>query len=487
MRWALALVVSTLLPACVADVAGFGSEPPEPPEPVANDPSGVVREPEQGAVIVGDPSTVALHVAGVYSEPDQDLSIQVLANSNDLESWVTIGTARTAATASGGTYAFATNVRPVASAAESARWPRGGVLRLRVVDDSERALPWDPSAPDDSVIAVVNPADVPASWTYLMEKAPGSIAETLEYYAAIDAPTTLDAFMTRYGFPGGETNAVYYNAGDLGIGREMHCRATQTPAGGLACYVRNFGIFGGDESEALALTVAGGIPLATVAMVYTPPITAPNAVTFMVYGPNGELINEAQLDTFGNNTSIPQNCLNCHGGNSRYDAATNAVTGARFLPFDPAAFTYGVRADLTLIAQEQKFRLLNRLVDQAAPTTGVRELINGIFPPNGGYDPSFVPQGWRNTAADARVYREVIAPYCRSCHVSFDGAAGDELVFATADSVRTRAAPLMQHLCGAGPLGMPAAEQTTRAFFSSPARAVILQWLGEPGACAPAP
>jgi hypothetical protein len=266
----------------------------------------------------------------------------------------------------------------------------------------------------------------------------------------------------------------------------MHCRATQTPAGGLACYVRNFGIFGGDRNEALALTVGGGAPLATVAMVYTPPITAPNSVTFMVYGPNGELVNEAQLDSFGNNTSIPQNCLNCHGGNSRYDATTNAVIGARFLPFDPAAFSYAVRSDLTLIAQEPQFRALNRLVGQAAPTAGVRDLIGGLFPANNAaYDPAWVPPGWRAKPGEARVYREVIAPYCRSCHVSFDDA-NEQLVFATADSVRSRGSALMTHLCGEGPLGMPAAEQTTRAFFDSPARAVLLQWLDQPGACAPA-
>lgn len=481
MRVALVVVFSAILPACIADVEGFR---PDEPEPVQGEASGIVREPAHGTVLVGDPSTIAIHVSGVYGAPDKRLEIQVLANPNSLTSWVTIGTTTTGSTAIGGTYSFATNVRPVTSAADAVRWPRGGVLRLRVLDDQARPLPWDPAAPDDTVIAVVNPANLPPSWTYLMEKTPGSIAETQEYYAAINAPATLDAFITRYGFPGGETSAVYYNAGDLGIGREMHCRSTQVPAGGLACYVGNYGTFGGDRDEALTLMLAGDAPFATVAMVYTPPITAPNAVSFMVYGANGQLVNEAQLDSFGDNTSIPQNCINCHGGGSRYDPATNAVIGARFLPFDPAAFSYAARSDLTLIAQEQQFRQLNRLVDQAAPTKGVRELIAGMFPANKPYDPSFVPPGWAAKPADARVYREVIAPYCRGCHASFDDDATD-LVFSTADSVRTRWSSMMTHLCGTGPLGMPAAEQTTRAFFNSSARGIMLQWLGQPGACAP--
>jgi hypothetical protein len=481
MRLSLALVLSTVLPACLADVDGFRQGDDEP-DPVASEPTGVVREPAHGAVIAGEPSAIAIHVSGLHDAPDMPLEVQVLADPDDLESWTTIGTTTSSSSVVGGTYAFAADVRPVASAADAARWPRGGVLRLRVVDDKAHALPFDPSTPDDTVIALTNPAGVPATWTYLMEKPPGSIEETLEYYAAIDAPATLDAFMTRYGFPGDETSATYYNAGDLGIGREMHCRATETPAGGLACYVRNFGTFGGNREEAIGLLIAGGVPLATVAMVYTPPITAPNAVTFMVYGPTGELVNEAQLDTVGNNTSIPQNCINCHGGRSRYDTATNAVIGARFLPFDPAAFDYSARSDLTLLAQEQQLRQLDRLVEQAAPTEGVREVIAGMFPASGPYDPAFVPEGWRATASDARVYREVVAPYCRGCHVTFE----DDLVFSTAAGLRNRASSLNTLLCGTGPLGMPAAEQTTRAFFSSPARAVLLQWLGLPGACAPA-
>jgi mono/diheme cytochrome c family protein len=221
-------------------------------------------------------------------------------------------------------------------------------------------------------------------------------------------------------------------------------------------------------------------------MVYTPPIDAPNAVSFVVYGPNNALLTSAQLDTLGNNTSIPQNCLNCHGGRSTYDATTNAVLGARFLPFDPATFAYAARPDLTFSAQEENLRRLNRLVAAAAPTPAAREMIEGMFPASDApYNPAFVPPGWSETPADARVYREAIAPYCRSCHTSFGSGADDPLALRTAASVRDRAADVTARLCGTGPKGMPAAEQTTLHFFESPARALLLQWLGQPGACAP--
>jgi hypothetical protein len=40
-------------------------------------------------------------------------------------------------------------------------------------------------------------------------------------------------------------------------------------------------------------------------------------------------------------------------------------------------------------------------------------------------------------------------------------------------------------MCGSGPHGMPAAQQTAKRFFKSSARALLLEWLGVPGACAP--
>jgi hypothetical protein len=137
---------------------------------------------------------------------------------------------------------------------------------------------------------------------------------------------------------------------------------------------------------------------------------------------------------------------------------------------------------IALPQQVDDFRALNKLVAQTAAPTGMVELIDGMFPANVDYDPMFVPAGWRASTRDDRVYHEVIAPYCRSCHTSFD----DSATFATAAAVKSRAGLIVEKVCGAGPKGMPTAEATTDDFYRSPARAVLLTWLDAPGGCAPA-
>ncbi len=385
------LVLASLVTSCVVGEGSpeTGSTPTPAPAPVDAAPlavGGVVDQPVHGSVIAGDPSTISLHVVAHYSAPGEPCQVQVLADPGDLTSWITIGSGATDTTAtSGGGYGLALDVQPVTGTADAARWPSGGVLRLRVIDSSDHAfLASGFEADAVTTIAVVNPQPAPTDWLYLQQKGSGSIAETQAYYAATAAPTTLSAFMSQYGFAAdgaNETAASYYNNGDLAVGRAMHCRATTTPAGGLACYVSNFGSFDGDPNVAIAaLETAAATPIATVAMVYSPPITAPNAVSFVVYNPAGALQDSAQLDTHGDNTAIPQNCINCHGGASSYDATTHAATGARFLPFDPAAFEFGSAAGFTLLDQQDQIRALDQLVLDAAPTEAIEDVIGGIFP-----------------------------------------------------------------------------------------------------------
>jgi hypothetical protein len=435
----------------------------------------VVTSPRHGDLADGDPSAIWLHVTGTYSDDTAALSVQILGDPQDMTSWTTI--ASTHANHSG----FALDVQPITSAAVAARWPSGGILRLRVVADDGTALLYDPTDPSSTVIAITNPSLPPLGWTYLEEKPDDAGADTAAYYQAIAAPTTLAAFMQLYGFGAGEATARYYNAGDLGIGRDMHCKATTTPVGGVACYVRNYGVFEGSDGDALAALVAAGTPLATVVMVYAPPIDAPNAVSFIVYDGAGNLQTQAKLDVAGNNQSIPQNCINCHGGQSRYDATAHAVTNARFLLFDPASFEFAA-APLDLASQADSFRALNRLVQAAGATDATTHAIDGMFPQNNSpYDATFVPAAWSKTPSDARVYREALVPFCRSCHTTMTG----QLAFETPADLRALATNTVTRACGSGPHGMPAAQQTSLRFFSSPARALLVTWLGAAGACEP--
>ena len=97
-----------------------------------------------------------------------------------------------------------------------------------------------------------------------------------EYYAAIGASgDTFSAFRQRNGFDSSEAafgaSAVYFNAGDLNLGRDMHC----LPNGPrLACYVSNHAAVGANKtpifssypSAAFAAIDSQAKPFATVAM-----------------------------------------------------------------------------------------------------------------------------------------------------------------------------------------------------------------------------
>src|SRR5579859_4847784 len=105
------------------------------------------------------------------------------------------------------------------------------------------------------------------------------------------------------------------------------------------------------------------------------------------------------------------------------------------------------------------FAQLDQLVLSTSPTSATSELIQGTFP--GAYDGQYVPGAWNQTAGDRMVYREAIAPYCRSCHVS-----QSTLQLTTPDQVRAHAASLAQMICG-GLRSMPSAQATAIQFFRS--------------------
>src|SRR5258707_7955012 len=121
------------------------------------------------------------------------------------------------------------------------------------------------------------------------------------YYNAISAPTTFTGptgWLALYGFNGAnDVQARYYNAGDLGFGREMHCR--QQPGVFVACYVVNHG-FGpaGPPAGSVDDAIANQPTLGAVAMVYTVG-AASNPVTFYIYAANGTRLDGVQLDSHG--------------------------------------------------------------------------------------------------------------------------------------------------------------------------------------------
>jgi hypothetical protein len=287
--------------------------------------------------------------------------------------------------------------------------------------------------------------------------------DTKDYYDSISAlnrvPTLAD-FRTRNGFgfpPGNEVVAYYFNAGDLGLGREMHCTSNLPVVFRVlvACYVTNYGDPAGDPDVALPLVEQHDPTkqFATVAMEYsldTFPVSPPNPprVTFYVYAPkqNGEpscqnpavnaclLLAGAKLDSQGEKR-VPEMCMGCHGGNlNRSPGADATVTGSSFLPFDVYSFKFSGMPGFTLADQQEAFRQLNSIVEKtragcpsAVPghPDAICDLIDGMYP--GGVNTAgstsvdtYVPSGWVNTpfGNHTTYYNVVIKAYCRTCHVA---------------------------------------------------------------------
>jgi hypothetical protein len=300
-------------------------------------------------------------------------------------------------------------------------------------------------------------------------------------------PTTLSAFRTKYGITGGTSiHAGYYNAGDLGIGRDMYCRS---PSPYTVCQVDNWAKLDSNHQPIFGDPVgaSGGsaVLAATVVMVKQ----NSGVAWFGAYDAKGNRLNNIALDTTGQRTAIPNNCMTCHGGAGSFTNAkgVTSVANSWFLPFDLQAFLD--RGSFKLSAQEEAFRQLNAFVRaQSQIPDAARELIDGWYhravnTPGQKFDGSFVPTGWTRTPADTRVYNDVIKPYCRTCHVvqGFFSALDFHSAY-DADNLR---ALVLANVCSLH--RMPHAQQTLRRFWTSGARAQLLGHYGHnevvPAAC----
>jgi hypothetical protein len=263
----------------------------------------------------------------------------------------------------------------------------------------------------------------------------------------------------------------------------MHCwsfsRFFQT---GRACYVSNYGfrdgaIVFGDPVLALDQAAHHDSSFATVAMVYWPPASAANAVQFMVYNATGGLQRTAQLDAHGSNVAVPNNCIVCHG-DGRYDASAHTVTGARFLPFDVASFQYADLPGLREADQVGAFAQLNNHVLATEPSDATLDFLTH---PSG-----YVPDGWKDPDNVAprpheKLYFEVVAPYCRTCHMTMSGP----LSFSRYDDFYSYRDVIKRDVCESHE--MPQSEHTADRFWRSPARAHLIGALQLQTACTSAP
>jgi hypothetical protein len=317
----------------------------------------------------------------------------------------------------------------------------------------------------------------------------------------------LPDFRNSFGFTGNEVTAIYYNRGDLGLGREMHCVDRMAIDGQVACYVSNYAA-GDDGSEftfGLSREIAfrnlqAGRSVATVAMVFRKnALDLREQMMFVAYDQNGRYVTAAPLDRHGLNFAqgfaqedgenpdpavfgtpgvnfnnhIPTNCQNCHGGLYSPSSPGNShrnVVGAYFLPFDLDQFEYSSDPGLTRADQEVAFRKLNQMVRKVAVVVGGPESpivtqIDGWYQNSthgstlsGAFSSSYVPPGWSNSQLDTDIYRQVVRPSCRGCHISTGITFSDAASFvAFAPSI---ANDVQNNV-------MPHALQTQRLFWQS--------------------
>jgi hypothetical protein len=248
----------------------------------------------------------------------------------------------------------------------------------------------------------------------------------------------------------GEVRAVYYNNADLKFGRDMHCRPSVQNTAAIACYVSNYSADGSqtagtDPHAAIANADSNVGRLASVAMLYDPANQswpAGEKVQFWVFngGRNGQKNDGSQipaaiLDSQGPK-AVPGVCLDCHGGT--FDAATNLVAGANFLPFDAPSFVFSdSNPNLSESAQREAIRALNGMVEStssnsAKPGPTIAGLIDGWYGWCGGVGAAgcyiddaghpFYPLSWIFTGFPPgqllSLYQTVPRRYCRTCHVA---------------------------------------------------------------------
>lgn len=155
--------------------------------------------------------------------------------------------------------------------------------------------------------------------------------------------------------------------------------------------------------------------------------------------------------------SVPNACLSCHGG--RYDATRKIIVGASLLPLIPAHlhFTPQTRPNY-----EEQIRRINQIVLESSPsptiTTQITALYNGTpGTPGAPANDAAVPSGW---ASQPGLYRQVIAPYCGTCHFSQTGL----LHFGTYANLQFNKQRVQKAVCT--DFSMPHSEQGFRRFWS---------------------
>ena len=513
---------------------------------------GCLFGPTNGQVYDGDGGTTQAQVvgfSGFYTSPGQRIHVQVLKSPDSdptVESnWADVPNSPTTTGTtpyyyndpSTPMYLWQLDAKPASQ--YTGAWPSGGLARVRArATDNNNHVVNEAVVFDDDFVACRS-AHSSESWEDIMTecKSPygtGTVATLVssrtkpsdtqaslpqspylsQPLGAGENPFTgetyylgnfdianypdLTTFKKYFGFTDDvlapmKGQAIYYNAGDLGLGREMHCRLNIDLT--KVCYVTNYAdraangkdrIFGGAQSHvdsALAKAIkgfkgqSGSDPVATVAMVQH----VGQPILFLVYGADGTLAPNATLDASANpNTEVPKNCITCHAGAGGFDGVN--VTGAHFLLFDLDSFQYSSAAGFTESDQLGQLRALNDIAAWNDSSPGIAKLHDGWYPNSSNtFHGDFRPSDWNNAASGAtKVYDGVIKKYCRTCHSAQTSSTARPDFLTPAQLIAT---VVQAQVCDSHQ--MPQALVTQNSFWNSPARAHLTGFLGLKTACKP--
>ena len=352
------------------------------------------------------------------------------------------------------------------------------------------------------------------------------------YYAAVDPygeRGTLSAWMSRnqFGTGGPEFVAVFRDVRDLGYGRRM--RGRRNTDGSIAFFVENYNVS----------TVPGGYSLVNVdaavvrdtqwhvgtnAIEWSPaqctladPPDCAASVKFSKYfnfdPATGQRQNMLDLDGRGQK-AMPGVCISCHGGRadpltpqSTYALVENSLSRkrgdvqARLQGFDVDSFEWSMTPGFTRADQESVLKIFNQWVLCSYPGGGsvtgtwgmcnrplaganewqgtaatlIQDWYGGSTMPNAQFSDAYLPAGWNTGAPNVQLYRQVVAPFCRTCHLLRGTANQSDIDFDSEVKFRSYASRIKTHVFDRG--NMPLAFLVFQDFWKSNGPAILANYI----------
>jgi hypothetical protein len=360
-------------------------------------------------------------------------------------------------------------------------------------------------------------------------------AYALAYYAAVDPGVERDTLQrwlakNRFGQPGGEeVTAVFGDTRDLGYGRRMRARRNADD-GTIAFVVENYLVNPGGgygdtplSIEAAAVQDARWRVGVNAIEVSPAPGGGDAYAKFFNFNPStGARDTTVDLDGRGRK-ALPGVCLNCHGGRGDALGADGRFRGPRnsaspdggdalgkLHAFEVSSLRFLDRAPWRRADQEAALKRLNQFVlcswpqpdgqAHGVPTTlcSRRQLLLGDLAPwqgsaapmliaayggdgmpNAAYADTLLPAGW---AGQELLYRSVVAPACRTCHLMRGTGLQSDIDFDSFAKFQGYAGRIKAHAVDRG--NMPLAKIVYDAYWASEAPELMARFLelqGETG------